>query len=128
MFEAPESSIDTGLLGALIRHERQSQGYTTAEEFAAAITTMTGYKVSKETIYKVESGKQEPKLSLFIAIKFLLFTSDFDVALPRYWRESIESHHDGSVDYYPDGTSVSNIPSIAQQNASEHISAKEDGR
>lgn len=65
--------LDLGLFGALIRHARSEVGFKTAEEFANAITAVVGYPVSKETIYKIESGKQEPKLSLYIAIKRVLY-------------------------------------------------------
>lgn len=65
--------LDLGLFGALIRHTRSEVGFKTAEEFANAITEVVGYPVSKETIYKIESGKQEPKLSLYIAMKRVLY-------------------------------------------------------
>lgn len=68
-----QRSIDLGLLGALIRHARSEAGFKTAEVFADAITAVVGYPVSKETIYKIESGKQEPKLSLYLAIKRALY-------------------------------------------------------
>lgn len=64
--------IDLGLLGALIRHARVEVGFKTAEDFAAAITEAGGYPVSKETIYKIEGGKQEPKLGLYLAMRRVL--------------------------------------------------------
>lgn len=61
--------IDWSLFGAVIRHMRVETGFKTAEEFAEAITKSTNYPVSKETIYKIEGGRQEPKLGLYLAIK-----------------------------------------------------------
>lgn len=125
------NAIDPGLFGALLRHERQEQGYSTAEEFAAAITEMTGYGVSKETIYKIESGKQEPKLSLFMAIKFLLFPNEkpslgdpFDVSLPSYWRHPIEDDYHECAEYDSDGSVFIDIPGIAQKEARKALEAK----
>lgn len=133
MASKKENAIDPGLFGALLRHERQEQGYSTAEEFAAAITEMTGYSVSKETIYKIESGKQEPKLSLFMAIKFLLFPNekpslggDFDVSLPSYWQHPIEGYYDESADIFPDGSVYVDIPKIAQREAKRVLEVRKD--
>lgn len=128
MITEKQNTIDAGLLGALIRHERQEQGYSTAEEFAAAITEMTGYSVSKETIYKIESGKQEPKLSLFIAINFLLFQDEkpslgkeFNSALPKYWQNAIEHYYMDDAEVLPDKTLYIDIPRIAKQRAKETL-------
>lgn len=54
----PNEIIDFGLLGALIRHKRQQSGFRRAEDFAKVVTELVGYPVSKETLYKVESGRQ----------------------------------------------------------------------
>ena len=63
--------LDKGKLGVMMRYMRTSAGYATAEDFAKAITDEVGYEISKETVYKYESGKQEPKLSAFIAAELL---------------------------------------------------------
>ena len=63
--------IDKGKLGAMMRFMRTSAGYANAEDFAKALTNDVGYKISKETIYKYESGFQEPKLSAFVAAQIL---------------------------------------------------------
>lgn len=63
--------IDKGKLGAMMRYMRTSAGYANAEDFAKALTETVGYKISKETIYKYESGVQEPKLSAFVAAQIL---------------------------------------------------------
>ena len=63
--------LDKGKLGAMMRYMRTNAGFANAEDFAKAITETTGYKISKETIYKYESGAQEPKLSAFVAAEML---------------------------------------------------------
>lgn len=63
--------LNKGKLGAMMRYMRTDAGYANAEDFAKALTEVAGYKISKETIYKYESGTQEPKLSAFIAAEIL---------------------------------------------------------
>jgi len=63
--------LNKGKLGAMMRYMRTSAGYANAEDFARAMTEVAGYKISKETIYKYESGSQEPKLSAFVAAELL---------------------------------------------------------
>ncbi len=65
------SVLDKGKLGAMMRYMRTSAGYANAEDFAKALTETVGYKISKETIYKYESGFQEPKLSALVAAEIL---------------------------------------------------------
>lgn len=62
--------LDRGKLGAMMRYMRTSAGYANAEDFAKAMTDF-GYEISKETVYKYESGAQLPKLSAFVAAEFL---------------------------------------------------------
>ena len=87
------SILDTELLGFYIRRERIDAGYQKAEDFAEALTKQVGYPVSKQTIYNVESGKQEPKLSLYLAMMRLLNPDDVLVidpmvkdSLPQRWK------------------------------------------
>lgn len=63
--------LDKGKLGAMMRYMRTSAGYANASDFAKAMTEIAGYRISKETIYKYESGAQEPKLSAFVAAELL---------------------------------------------------------
>jgi len=65
------SVLNKGKLGAMMRYMRTSAGYANAEDFAKALTEIAGYKISKETVYKYESGSQEPKLSAFVAAEIL---------------------------------------------------------
>ena len=63
--------LNQGKLGAMMRYMRTSAGYANAEDFAKAITETFGYEISKETVYKYESGTQLPKLSVFVAAELL---------------------------------------------------------
>ena len=88
--------LDAGLLGYYIRAARIESGYDKAEDFAEAISKRTGYKVSKQTIYNIESGNQEPKLSLYLAIMRVLRADEAPVidqivlkSLPPAWRLSL---------------------------------------
>jgi len=65
------SVLNKGKLGAMMRFMRTSAGYSNADDFAKAMTEVAGYKISKETIYKFESGAQEPKLSAFVAAELV---------------------------------------------------------
>lgn len=87
------SILDTELLGFNLRRARQKAGYEKAEDLVEALANRLNYSVSKQTIYNVESGKQEPKLSLYLALMRLLHPDDFPMvdpfvvdALPPRWR------------------------------------------
>ncbi|EEA90689.1 helix-turn-helix domain-containing protein [Collinsella stercoris] len=102
--------IDFGLLGALIRHKRQQAGFRRAEDLAAVITELVGYPVSKETLYKVESGRQKPSLELYVSIMRALepdgdykFDGLVDMALPNSWSCFLgEEDYDRYAELYPD--------------------------
>lgn len=85
--------IDIQMLGYRIRQARTEAGYATAEDFANAITERTGVPVSKQTIYNIESGKQEPRLTLYLAMLRLLRPDEqlpiddmLRSTLPSRWR------------------------------------------
>ncbi|MFR0558358.1 hypothetical protein PSRA_0103 [Pseudoscardovia radai] len=85
--------IDIQTLGYRIRQARTEAGYATAEDFANAITEQTGVPVSKQTIYNIESGKQEPRLTLYLAMLRLLHPDEqlpidemLRSTLPPRWR------------------------------------------
>lgn len=87
------SILDTELLGFNLRRARQKAGYEKAEDLVEALANRLNYSVSKQTIYNVESGKQEPKLSLYLALMRLLHPDEFPMvdsivvdALPPRWR------------------------------------------
>ena len=65
--------IDLGLYGCLIRAERVNRGISTANGFSEFIKEKTGYYISRDILYKIEQGKQEPKAIQFMAISLALF-------------------------------------------------------
>lgn len=106
----PSEIIDFGLLGALIRHKRQQSGFRRAEDFAKVVTELVGYPVSKETLYKVESGRQRPSLDLYVSIMRALepwgnysFDGVVDMALPNSFSVPlVELDEDKFFEMYPD--------------------------
>ena len=74
--------LDLKKLGFFLRRARQEAGYEKAEDFAAAVTNRTGYEVTKQIIYNIESGKQEPKLTLFLAMMRVLHPGRGDCLWP----------------------------------------------
>lgn len=87
-----KSILNTETLGTSLRIARIEAGYQRAMDLAEAITELTGYKVAESTIYKIENGLQEPKLSLYLAMMRVLFPDDgieisgiIRKALPDLW-------------------------------------------
>ena len=65
--------FDFALFGILIRKERKDQGISSVDEFVKSIEEKTGLSVPKEALTRIESGKQEPRLSQVIAISLTLY-------------------------------------------------------
>lgn len=64
--------FDMELFGLLIRRERTKAGFGTAESFAKKIVSVTMLPISKDVIYRIESGKQSPTLEQAMAINLTL--------------------------------------------------------
>lgn len=71
------SNFDWALYGLLIRKARTDMGYRKAEHFAASIWRRTRIEVSRDTLYKIEQGKQAPTAEQFMALNMILFSSPF---------------------------------------------------
>lgn len=91
--------IDKKELGHRLRKARLEAGYPTAEEFVKALKDKTGVSVSKQTVYNIESGKQEPKLSVYLAMqrlthpgKELTVDDELRAALPATWKISLDMY------------------------------------
>lgn len=105
-----EPFYDQQLFGTLLRHYRTKAGYKRPEDFAEAITKVMGYEVSKETIYRIEKGTSEPKMSLYFAIDIVLFGGqDADpirkICDPGRWAVLIDDWENSARDdrgYLPD--------------------------
>lgn len=72
-----ETMFDWSVYGALIRRARMDLGYRKAEEFSRSIYRRTRVKVSRDTLYKVEQGRQVPDAIQFMAINMALSGDPF---------------------------------------------------
>lgn len=65
--------FDWATWAAIVRNLRKKQGYSAAEDFARRVWLETRVKLTRETIYKIEGGKQQPTVEQFWAINLMLF-------------------------------------------------------
>lgn len=65
-------TMDTKRLGRVLHGERLKQGYRTAEDFSEAIENTTGIAIPKDTIARIEAGRQEPKVSQYVGMALTL--------------------------------------------------------
>ena len=61
------------LYGMLIRARRIQLGYRKAEHFADSIYRRTRYAISRDSLYKIEQGRQVPDSMQFLAINLALY-------------------------------------------------------
>lgn len=69
--------IDQRRLGMFFLQLRKQFGYRNTEEFAAALAEKAGYNVSKDTVYRIESGRQEASVSYMCAVGMATFGTAF---------------------------------------------------
>lgn len=88
--------IDSVLMGALIRRRRQQLGINRAEDFVALMKKYTGCDISLQTMYNIEQGRSELKLSVYLAITRVLFYDTAHIydkfvklTLPEGWDEAL---------------------------------------
>ena len=67
-----ELSGEVYRLGDTIHGQRVKAGYKTVAKFSEAIEAHTGIAIPKDTLQRIESGRQEPKTSQYIAIAITL--------------------------------------------------------
>lgn len=72
-----EMPFDWCLYGALVKNWRNRKGYKTAESFSETIWRRTRANVSRDSLYKIEKGKQVPDAVQFMAINMSLFGNPF---------------------------------------------------
>lgn len=88
--------FDSQLFGLLLRRERMNQGIKTADAFSVSIEKKTGFKISRDLLYRIESGKTLPNLEQAIAISLSLrdntspglfegIASSIDMATCKQW-------------------------------------------
>lgn len=102
------ASIDMELYGMLVRRARLNLGYRRGDDFVAALQYHTGVSISKDTLYRIETAKQEPSINFILAMnlmegKGVLDMKLIDMCVPMEWKESADSNmgighrEDGSV-------------------------------
>lgn len=99
-----EPTIDLTLYGALLKRARLNLGYRRAEDFVDAMKRATGYTVSKDIVYRMESGKKEPTINFVIAMNIMLGlpTTDFsmvEMCMPKEWTDIEDSSYYRPYDF-----------------------------
>lgn len=62
-----KGGISRGVLGEFLRGMRRDAGYRNTETFSQALAEKAGYEISKEAVYRIESGRQEASISYICA-------------------------------------------------------------
>lgn len=99
--ESEVEVFDWKLYGSLVRRVRMNLGYKKAEDFAASIWRRTRVKISRDTLYKIEQGRQVPDAAQFMAINLALSGTKFypwitDLCTSPEWRGIEEASGDGT--------------------------------
>lgn len=84
--------MDWALYGLLVRKHRIDSGFRKVEDFSRVIWRRTRFYLSRDTLYKIEQGRQIPDSSQFMALNLALFGNPFggeDIwkCLPKEWRD-----------------------------------------
>ena len=69
----PAAMFGWSLYGMLVRKHRADKGYKKAEAFSETIWRRTRVDISRDTLYKIEQGRQIPNAEQFMAINMALF-------------------------------------------------------
>lgn len=115
------SMFDWGLYGMLVRKKRIDLGYKKAEEFAASIWRRTRIHVSRDSLYKIEQGRQIPDGNQFMGINMALCGNPFypeitGMCMSNEWKKIApvaEGHGELSI---PDKWKTENIQAILDEN------------
>ncbi len=65
--------FDWAMYGACVRCRRRAAGCRTAADFSAMLYRRTRLEVSKDALYRIEQGRQQPTSEQFMAINLALF-------------------------------------------------------
>lgn len=77
----PAAMFDWSLYGMLVRKHRAEKGYKKAEAFSETIWRRTRVDISRDTLYKIEQGRQIPNAEQFMAINMALFGAPINEGL-----------------------------------------------
>ena len=70
-------NFDWTLYGTLIRKARRDAGCPKAEDFGKILKKNTGVYISKNVVYKIETGRQIPDAEQFMALNLFAFNQAF---------------------------------------------------
>ena len=88
MAKSSISFFDRQVFGTWISMERKLRGYTSADNLARDVVEKTGYPVTGRTILNLEAGKNDPCISLLMALSFTLSGSMFSDEMVKHIRSS----------------------------------------
>lgn len=66
-------TLDMEMFGLLVRKERKRKHIDNLQQFSYYVFSRTGYRIPKDTLQRIEAGKQEPTLNALCAISLALF-------------------------------------------------------
>lgn len=85
--------------GRIVKNARKKAGYDTAEQFAKSLYRRTRIHVCREAMYKIEQGRQKPKVLQFQAINLALFGNPQPSEIEQcYSKEFLALMQDGIKD------------------------------
>lgn len=103
--------FDWGLYGAVVRKRRIELGYKKAEHFAESVWRRVRFEISRDSLYKIEQGKQIPTGMQTLAINMALFGSPFpdelfEICASRGWKKIARNVHAANAENDGDYESV----------------------
>lgn len=72
MRQKPTGIFDTILYGVFLRSHRRAAGFTRAQDFCMEVCDKTNVTINKETLYRIETGVQNPSIDQLIAFSKVL--------------------------------------------------------
>lgn len=73
--------FDRDGFGQWLKEMRKEAGYASADTFAKAVHTLTGLYMTKDIVYKLESGSQDMTVSQLMAFSFVLYSRYLDYSM-----------------------------------------------
>ena len=117
-------AIDWGLYGMMVRRERTRAGFKRAADFCHSVHRRTRVFISRDVLYKIEQGRQEPNGTQLAALNLSLFGEAFPSWLmPRLasseWMEIEQAYREGNGDpisrpYVPEEWARENLADVEE--------------
>lgn len=86
--------FDWDLYGMILRKKRTDLGFKKAEDFTEGIWRRTRVRISRDTLYKIEQGRQIPDATQFMALNIATCFDPFDanttnLCMSQEWKEVV---------------------------------------